>query len=93
MGKALDPPQGVGIAELRLKDYRGLQLVHQPALPGNAEFLGKIAVQAGNHLHGYCLAHTASFLSSANSSRSAQSSSAACCINSCRYRLASGVSG
>ena len=48
VAEALQPPQGVGIAVLRLKDHRGPQGVHQPALPGNAELGGKVAADAGD---------------------------------------------
>jgi hypothetical protein len=57
VGKALQTPQGVGVAELRLKDYRGFQCIHQAALTGNAEFGGKVAADAGHCPHGKKLLH------------------------------------
>ena len=35
-----------------LKDHGCLQIVHQTALPGHAELGGKVAADAGDHLHG-----------------------------------------
>lgn len=51
MGKVLNAPQGVGIAEFRLEDDGGAEGFHQPALPGDAEFGGKVAVHPGNDLN------------------------------------------
>ena len=51
MGKVLNAPQSVGIAEFRLKDNGGAEGFHQPALPGDAEFGGKVAVHPGNDLN------------------------------------------
>ena len=51
VGKILDAPQGVGIAEFRLEDNGGAESFHQPALPGDAEFGGKVAVHPGNDLN------------------------------------------
>ena len=48
MGKVLNAPQSVGIAEFRLEDDGGAEGFHQPALPGDAEFGGKVAVHPGN---------------------------------------------
>ena len=59
VGKALQPPKGVLILKFGLKHNGGLQSVYQPALPGNAEFCGKIAVDAGDGPHGEFLRHTA----------------------------------
>ena len=36
MGKVLNAPQSVGIAEFRLEDDGGAEGFHQPALPGDA---------------------------------------------------------
>ena len=51
MGKVLNAPQSVGIAEFRLEDDGGAEGFHQPALPGDAEFGGKVAVHPGNDLN------------------------------------------
>ena len=45
--------QGIGIAELRLEDDGGAQLLHKTALAGNAEFGGKITVHPGDNLNVY----------------------------------------
>ena len=49
--KILNAPQGVGIAEFRLKDDGRAQFLHQAALSGNTEFGGKIAVHPGDDLN------------------------------------------
>ena len=51
MGKVLNAPQSVGIAEFWLEDDGGAEGFHQPALPGDAEFGGKVAVHPGNDLN------------------------------------------
>jgi hypothetical protein len=51
MGEILDTPQGVGVAELRLKNDGASQLFYQTTLPGNAKLGGKIAVHAGDDLN------------------------------------------
>ena len=62
MGKALQPPQGVGVSELRLKDQLGPQGLHQPALPGNAEFFPELGFDPRHDLHFMQLRHrSASF--------------------------------
>lgn len=48
VGKILNAPQGVGVAEFRLKDNGGAEGFHKPALPGDTEFGGKVAVHPGD---------------------------------------------
>ena len=48
MGEALQTPQGLRIPVLRLEHDMGLQLLHDPRLPGDAELGGKIALNMGN---------------------------------------------
>ena len=60
--KALQSPQGVRVTVLRLKDHRGAQLLHQAALPRDAEFCGKIAVDPGDHPERVLFRHQASLL-------------------------------
>ena len=50
VGKTLQPPQGVGIAVLRLKDNGGFQLLHQAALPRDTKLGGEVAVDAGDNM-------------------------------------------
>ena len=57
VGKALQSPDGVGIAVGRRKDHLGLQGVHQAALPGHAEFCGEVAADVGNGMHGEEIVH------------------------------------
>ena len=47
VGKALNAPQGIGIAVFRLENHRTPQPFHQPRLPGNAKLGGKFAFDAG----------------------------------------------
>ena len=53
MGEFLNAPQGIGIAEFRLKYNGGAQLLNQAALPGNAEFGGEVAAHPGDWLNGH----------------------------------------
>ena len=48
VGKILNAPQGVGVAEFRLKDNGGAEGFYKPALPGDTEFGGKVAVHPGD---------------------------------------------
>ena len=48
MGKVLNAPQSVGVAEFRLKDNGGAEGFHKPALPGDTELGGKVAVHPGD---------------------------------------------
>ena len=48
MGKFRNAPQGVGVAEFRLKDNGGAESFHQSALPRDAELGGKVAVHPGD---------------------------------------------
>jgi hypothetical protein len=52
MGKSLNTPQGIGIAEFRLKDDSRAQFFHKTALPGNAKFGGEVRVHPGDDLNG-----------------------------------------
>ena len=59
MGKLFQPSEGGGIAVFGLKDYESLQIFHQAALPGNAEFGGKVRVDMSDSFHvGSLLDHT-----------------------------------
>ena len=51
MGKAINAPQRIGVPEFRLENNGGFQGIHQAALPGNAEFGGKIAFHPGDGLN------------------------------------------
>ena len=48
VGKALDAPQGLRLAVLRLENHIALQFFHHPGLPGDAELAGKIAAHMGD---------------------------------------------
>ena len=52
MGKALKPPEGVGVAVFRLEDDGGAQVLDQVGLAGNAEFGGEIAAHTRDHVNG-----------------------------------------
>ena len=51
VGKTVNPPQCLRIAELRFKDHLGLQFCHQSRLAGNAELGRKVRTNVGNRLH------------------------------------------
>ena len=74
MGEILNTPQGIGIAEFRLKNDGGAQFVHQTALAGDAEFCGKIAVHTGDHLNIHIHIKPSLFGSRRSLRRSAQGS-------------------
>ena len=62
VGEILNAPQSVGVAELRLEDDGGLELLHQTALAGNAELGGKIGVHPGDDLNIYIFHYPHTFL-------------------------------
>ena len=51
MGKVLNAPQSVGIAEFRLEDDGGAKGLHKSALPRDAELGGKVTAHSGNDLN------------------------------------------
>ena len=51
MAEILQSAQGIGVAVFRSEDDLAPQAIHQPALPGDAEFGGKVAVHPGNDLN------------------------------------------
>ena len=53
MGKILNSPKCIIVPIFRLKNNGGAKLLYQAALPGNAEFCGKIAVHPGNDVDRY----------------------------------------
>ena len=57
MGKALNAPERVGIAVFRLKDHPGADMLRQPRLAGHAEFIGKIAPETRDDVHGEGFGH------------------------------------
>ena len=57
VGEVLQAPEGVRVLIGRFENNVSLQLLHQPALPGHAEFFGEITVDMGNGRHGKFLGH------------------------------------
>lgn len=51
MGKAFDPPEGVGVPVFRLEDDGGAQGFHKTALSGDSELPPKITLHIGNRLN------------------------------------------
>ena len=57
VGEVLQAPEGVRVLIGRFENNVSLQLLHQPALPGHAEFFGEITADMGDGRHGKFLRH------------------------------------
>ena len=62
MAEALHAPQGLRVPKFRLENDASLQSLHDPGLPGHAEFFLQIAADMGDGPNGI-LAHKPSPLS------------------------------
>ena len=58
VGKFFNPPQGIGIPVFRLEHHGGAQILHQSALPGDAELGGEITANPGDGLNGCLHGHS-----------------------------------